>query len=157
MSLFQERHWPVAVAFLVAATLYIVCFSWSIEIDFLSDSVLSAGITVGALFVGFDSFHKSTIIGVQSALMRKIAETGYKDVLFSYITDSLFISLGFVIWSGILMCLPDVIPCELSCSWVFSGLWMMFAFIRVHLNFNKIYMSQLNHNAKSRSNTSSEE
>ena len=69
-TLFAERFWPL-VAGILGTVLGIVLYNLNYVL-YISSSILSSGITVGAIFAGFDVTQKTLLITLNSNKIKQI-------------------------------------------------------------------------------------
>jgi len=94
--------------------------------------VLSASITLGAVFTGFLATLKSIIISVNSPAIDHLRTLKFWGVLLSYLQQAIWASLGLCIISMIGFFLNPLTPPQLFCVlWVFLASSAIFTFLRV--------------------------
>lgn len=138
-----EKNWTWFVPLFIGVSLCLWRYAVpsyypSMEID---KDVLSAGITVGAIFAGFDSIYRGAIFSIKGKLYEKIKNSGYFEIFLSYITSSVRASLIFVSVSLLMMLFYEQ---RTSCNpwfetlWIVFGLHMFCAFVRINIIFNHL-------------------
>lgn len=94
--------------------------------------VLSASITLGAVFTGFLATLKSIIISVNSPAIDHLRTLRFWGVLLSYLQQAIWASLGLCIISMIGFFLDPLTPPKLfGILWVFLASAAIFTFLRV--------------------------
>ncbi len=127
-----ERSYPYVVAGLISALVH-----WLWQIPFpKGHDLLSASITIGAVFTGFLATLKSIVMSVQAPSFEKIRQVKpFFDLLLNYLQESIWMSLGYCFW-----CLmgyfvaketTDAIPAWFACGWVFLTIATLLTFQRV--------------------------
>ena len=105
-TLFAERFWPL-VAGILGTVLGIVLYNFNYVL-YISSSILSSGITVGAIFAGFDVTHKTLLITLNSNKIKQLENVkSYYNYLIGYMNANLKGALIFVIYSFILLHMID--------------------------------------------------
>lgn len=112
--------------------------------------MLSSGMTIGAIFAGFDGVHKSLLVGLNTPSLRQMKKTAYYDDILQYMASNLYWSLWFVIASFIFQWILDssqwrqmqqreqlilILTVSVNTIWLFLGFGMCASFARV----NKIF------------------
>lgn len=137
-GLFWERAMPMSIAIATAiATYTIFSIDWDISaIIKLQESVLSAGITVGAVFAGFDAVERGALLDGVHKRFEKILESPYGNLLLSYIDSSLKSALAFIAVSFMLLLVDEAMRLVYLkyalMLWLFSLVHMLLAFYRCH-------------------------
>lgn len=92
MPRYLERSYPYVSALIVAVTF------WCCTVSFpAGQDILSASITMGAVFTGFLATLKSIVISLQSRKIEELRKTKFFSLLLSYLQEA--------IWSSLLFCL----------------------------------------------------
>lgn len=125
MSLKIEKWYPYGVS-LAAPIAY-----WGLNLQFpATEEILSAGITFGAIFMGFVATNKTLILTLDSRVMRAIRKGQYFDILLSYLSQSLWSSMVFTLYSfSLFFCRP--VACWLAMLWLYLAAVMVLTFYRV--------------------------
>lgn len=83
-----ERIYPYAAATISAFGFYYF------KLDFpKGQDILSATITIGAIFTGFLATSKSLVISIDTPAMNKLRETSFFPLLIQYLREALYTSL----------------------------------------------------------------
>lgn len=132
MTITCEKWYP----FILSVSCGIICYTLLRFIDHnieVTDSLLQSGITVAAIFAGFDAVHKNTLIGLHNKNLERINSTNYRELLRSYIGASLNTSIIFIIASIIASLLPEhLIGIWCFPVWLTLFLWMILTFWRIN-------------------------
>jgi hypothetical protein len=83
-----ERSYPYAAAVAAAAGYYYGGFSFPKGQD-----VLSASITIGAIFTGFLATSKSLAISIDTPAMNELRKTRFFDLMVQYLREAIYASL----------------------------------------------------------------
>ena len=127
MSRFAERIYPYGIAIVGAAAFW----HWKRAFPEGQD-ILSASITLGAVFAGFLATLNSMVIGLQGSKMRRFKNTQFFMLLLKYIKEAVWTSLIFCA-----LCLigffydPQHPPNWFGTVWVLCGTATLFTFGRV--------------------------
>lgn len=154
-SLKIEQNYPKILG-LIASVLGIVFLSYGF-LPCVSSSLLSAGITVGAIFAGFDAVHKTLIMSLDSPSLKKIRRTAYYNDLLNYTKSNLISSLSFIIISFIALLMLETPICNelnsdtvqnkknlyflphiVTIIWIYLGVYMCASFFRINSIFTII-------------------
>ncbi|MCD8061199.1 MAG: hypothetical protein LUE13_02475 [Akkermansiaceae bacterium] len=143
-----EKRFPIVLAFIVAGAGCIA--TWIGIIPSITQTMLSSGMTIGAIFAGFDGVHKSLLVGLNTPSLRQMKKTAYYDDILQYMASNLYWSLWFVIASFIFQWILDssqwkqiqqreqlmlILTISINTIWLFLGSGMCASFARV----NKIF------------------
>lgn len=92
-TLNQERWYPLIVALMLAVAFYLspICFP-------KGEGILSAGLTMGAIFTAFIATNKSVILTLDTRIMKKMRDGPYYDTLISYLRSALWSSFFFSVF-----------------------------------------------------------
>ena len=125
-SLKSEAWYPAVIASVTALTFY---FSECVFPK--GESVLSAGLTMGAIFTAFIATNKSVILTLDTRIMKRLRESKYFSHLMGYLKSALWSSFCFSI-----LCLSlffiEVTDFRWMCSvWIFNAVHMILTFFRV--------------------------
>ncbi|MGB8356110.1 MAG: hypothetical protein WCD79_19590, partial [Chthoniobacteraceae bacterium] len=92
MSRHLERIYPYFFPLVIAV------WFWSLEKPFPKGAeILSASITLGAIFVGFLATSQSIVISLQSAKMELLKKTKYFPLLLTYLQEAIFVALAYCV------------------------------------------------------------
>lgn len=90
MPRYIERSYPYILPLLVAAAF------WRAHLSFpVGQDILSASITMGAIFTGFLATLKSIVISLQSPKIENLRKTKFFGLLLSYLQEAIWLSLLF--------------------------------------------------------------
>lgn len=132
MTITCEKWCPFILSVSCGIISFFLLHFFNYNID-LTDSLLQSGITVAAIFAGFDAVHKNTLIGLQSDNINRINSTNYRELLRSYIDASLNTSIIFIISSIIAsLLLKHLIGIWCFPVWLTLFLWMILTFWRIN-------------------------
>lgn len=132
MPLFIEKWSP----FIFAA---IACVGWhfaylTLPVD---NSVLSAAITIGALFSAFIATYKGLLAATHVKVMKKLVETTYINDLFLYMIQAMWFSITLCIISFIGY-FVDTKSTIYGLCWIFIITGTIISFIRLSLIMSRI-------------------
>lgn len=145
MSLKNEKRYPMVCGIIIA--LVGLGITWIGIIPCVTQTMLSSGMTIGAIFAGFDGVHKSLLIGLNTPLWRQIKQTEYFDDILSYMSSNLYWSLWFIVISFAVQWMlsspqwdsididGSFINLIINTLWMFLGAGMCASFARI----NKIF------------------
>jgi hypothetical protein len=121
-----ERTYPYAIAAILA-----VMF-WHFHVHFpAGQEILSASITLGAVFTGFLATLESMVIGLQGPRLKRFKNTKFFLLLLQYLKEAIWSSLAFCA-----LCLCGFYYDQLNppnwygAIWVLSGTTTIFTFQR---------------------------
>lgn len=144
-KLYHEKHLPIVLACIVAGAGFVA--TWIGLITSITQTMLSSGMTIGAIFAGFDGVHKSLLVGLNTPSLRQIKKTAYYDDILQYMASNLYWSLWFVIASFVFQWILDspqwqqkeqlmlISTISINTIWLFLGAGMCASFARI----NKIF------------------
>lgn len=96
--IYFERGWPYAAAIIVAG----VWFYGGRPFPSRPDALMGASGTIAAVFVGFLGTAKAIVLSISnSRVFKKLKETGYSNVLFSYLFEAIAAGILFLIVSTV--------------------------------------------------------
>ena len=127
-----EKTIPCIMSFTCGVLFYIIsrCLDYNIE---LSTEILQSGITVGAIFAGFDAVHKNTLLELNSGKFKRLKSTSYRKLLRTYIDSSLRVALLFIVSSFTFSFLPECLKGTWCFpAWLFLFLWMILTYWRIN-------------------------
>jgi len=90
MPRYLERSYPYLIPLIAAAVFWRAHFSYPTGQD-----ILSASITMGAIFTGFLATLKSIVISLQSPRIENLRKTKFFGLLLSYLQEAIWLSLLF--------------------------------------------------------------
>ncbi len=148
MGLIAERFSPVIISSLIGIAGAIASFSgvsWPVP----DTNMLGIGITVSAIFAGFDSVYRNNLLELQSKALKALNRTNLKQDLHSYISASMSSSMLVITYSFILLCFPEENIKTLHTTlrgldfviWLALIVFMLLCFRRIHSIMNKLYVS----------------
>ena len=127
MKRFFEQTRPYAAS--IALSVFYIY--WDVQFPKCRD-VLSASITLGAVFTGFLATLKSIIISVNSPAIQHLRTLKFWSLLLSYLQQAIWASLGLCIVSLLGFFLDPLNPPKLfGIVWVFAVATSIFTFLRV--------------------------
>jgi len=85
-----ERTYPYLLAILAALIFWLARFSFPQGQD-----ILSASITVGAVFTGFLATLKSIVISLQGSKIESLRKTKFFPLLLCYLREAIWMSLAY--------------------------------------------------------------
>jgi hypothetical protein len=126
MSRNAERIYPYGAA-IVLAVLF-----WGTHLSFpVGQDILSASITLGAVFTGFLATLNSMVIGLQGPRMRRFKNTKFFLLLLVYLKEAIWSSLAFCALSlGGFFYDPTKPPSWFGIVWVLLGVTTILTFQR---------------------------
>jgi hypothetical protein len=89
-----ERIYPYVFALLAAAIFWRAHFSFPTGRD-----ILSASITMGAIFTGFLATLESMVVGLQNPKIENLRKTKFFNLLLSYLQEAIWMSLLYCGWN----------------------------------------------------------
>lgn len=123
-----ERLWPYV------GSVVLLGIWWYIGKPFPPnpDGLLGASGTVAVVFVGFLGTAKAIVLSIShSPVYRRLKETGYSHVLFSYLYESIIAGIVFLIVSVLGFFLTNGKPHDLFAAlWVITGAATILLYIR---------------------------
>lgn len=137
-----EQHWPWMLSLLLSFICLITDISFPIEYD----SILTSGLTVSGILVGFLVASKTVIMTIKSKLNKipilapseKGEQNPYYEVFAGYIQTAVFSNILFCILNFIGFFLQEINQ-YFSISWIFLFVLSFSCFIRVFLISMKIF------------------
>lgn len=114
-----EKTWPYAASLLIAALWFYVGQPFPNSLD----ALMGASGTVAAVLVGFLGTAKAIVLSVSSSdVFKRLKESGYSDILFSYLFEAIAAGIIFLVVSMLGFFLPDQKPHHFfSFVWILSG------------------------------------
>lgn len=138
MIMWWEKLYPVCLAFgltFVCFLLFYMDFDFMNEVH-INEAVLSAGITVGAVFAGFEAVEQGTLLQGVHKRFEKILNSEYGRLLLRYINESMISSLLFMAVSIFLLLIySPALQSNMQYAlpaWLFFLLYMLLSFYRCH-------------------------
>ena len=126
--LFRERWWPYACSIIITFVWYLLGAPFPPK----PDALMGASGTVAAVLVGFLGTAKAIVLSVSNSdVFKRIKESGYSDVLFWFLFESLTAGTVFLVISIIGFFVPEHSPnLWFSILWVLSGTTAMLVYSR---------------------------
>jgi hypothetical protein len=127
MSRWLERLYPFLVPLSLAYSF------WRMKIPFpQGQDVLSASITMGAVFTGFLATLKTIVISLQSPRIELLRQTKFFSLLITYLQEAVWMSLIFCMWGlGGFFYDQTKPPTWFGAVWVFCAAATILTFLRV--------------------------
>lgn len=95
MSLSLERRYP----FYLGAIVFFVCLNFGFSISENLKEILSATLTIAAIFTGFLATAKSILLSLSRQTMKEMSDSGYKKILINYIAAGIWLNLILAFYS----------------------------------------------------------
>lgn len=117
----EERYPHIVSLLLTAISVTIGCF-FDILPE-LNEEILSSGITVSSIIIGFNAVYRNTLQTKASKTIRDISNTSFMELYFGYLKAVTNSAIRFILVSFIILFVPE-------CFWhhiITFNVWLLFA------------------------------
>ncbi len=117
-----EKRYPYVYSTIIALISIIIC-SWLGNSPKLSNEILSAGITVSSIIIGFNAVYRNTLQTKASKTIQAISNTSYMELYHGYLKAVTNSAIRFILVSFIILFIPE------NC-WnhiITFNVWLLFA------------------------------
>lgn len=121
-----EKWYPFVAAMLAGVGFYFSPIAFP-----TGEGILSAGLTIGAIFTAFIATNKSLILTLDTRIMRKLRASEWFPILISYLRSALWSSFVFSILCLVLYFVKLSDHKLIAAFWVFNCAYMVLSFFRV--------------------------
>lgn len=122
MTRTTEERYPHIAALLLAVTSVSACCIFGIR-PALDNEIVSAGITVASIIIGFNAVYRNTLQTKASKTIQDISNTSYMELYHGYLKAVTNSSIRFILVSFIILFIPE-------CMWnhiITFNIWLLFA------------------------------
>jgi len=137
LAVWWERYYPLIGAIIAGMCAYFVPTVKSLLTD-LSPTVLSAGISMASIFIGFMATMAGVILATSSKAVAFMKKVGKLEQLVAFIWSSIVASFAFLITCMILLVTADqglaLVVDNQGWIWLASGTWSILATGRATYN-----------------------
>jgi len=117
-----EKRYPYVYSVIVTLLSTIICSVFG-NSPKLSNEILSAGITVASIIIGFNAVYRNTLQTKASKTIRDISNTSYMELYHGYLKAVTNSSIRFIMLSFIILFIPK----HLWNHIIIFNLWLLFA------------------------------
>lgn len=117
-----EKRYPYVYSVIITLISIIIC-SWLSNSPKLSNEILSAGITVASIIIGFNAVYRNTLQTKASKTIRDISNSSYMELYHGYLKAVTNSSIRFILLSFIILFIPK----HLWNHIITFNLWLLFA------------------------------
>lgn len=117
-----EERYPLTASLLLAAISVIAGWFFDIRPE-LNKEILSAGITVSSIIIGFNAVYRNTLQTKASKTIQAISNTSYMELYHGYLKAVTNSAMRFILVSFIILFIPE-------CFWnhiITFNVWLLFA------------------------------